>query len=231
MTTVGIILARGGSKRVPRKNMRTVGGQTLVERAIRSGAGLDRVYVSTDDDEIAQEAEWHGATVHRRHAIWARDTTTSEDAIADWWHALDLDAQPDVVVLLQPTSPLRERVHVDEAVQLLERTRADSVVSVVVDPLHHFAGRLRPREDGAEWMPFRPWEHRPRTQDLRHMGTENGAIFAWTRKHWKYVGRRDGGDCRAYVMRAIDSVDIDHEEDFALAEACLAARSAVSGRA
>jgi N-acylneuraminate cytidylyltransferase len=82
MTTVGIILARGGSKRVPRKNMRTVGGQTLVERAIRSGAGLDRVYVSTDDDEIAQEAEWHGATVHRRHAIWARDTTTSEDAIA-----------------------------------------------------------------------------------------------------------------------------------------------------
>ena len=189
------------------------------------------MYVSTDDDEIAQEAEWHGATVHRRHAIWARDTTTSEDAIADWWHALDLNAQPDVVVLLQPTSPLRERVHVDEAVQLLERTRADSVVSVVVDPLHHFAGRLRPREDGAEWMPFRPWDHRPRTQDLRHMGTENGAIFAWTRKHWRHVGRRDGGDCRAYVMRAIDSVDIDHEEDFALAEACLAARSAVSGRA
>ena len=221
MRTAAIIPARGGSKRVPRKNLARVGGRTLVERAIESAARCDAVWVSTDDVEIERVALDAGARVRRRPAIHARDESSTEDAITDWLgHLACLDEMPDVVVLLQPTSPLRTVEHVTEAVQLLARTGADSLASVTVDHAHHFAGRLIPSVDGVpRWRPDRPWSHRPRTQTVPPIAHENGAIWAFTAAHFRETGRRDGGRCLAYEMPRSVSIDIDGPDDLLVAEA------------
>lgn len=228
MKLAAFIPARGGSKRVPRKNLRRVGGKTLLERAIESAllAGIDRVYVSTDDDEIAVHATECGALAIRRPPELARDHSTTEEAITHWWRKLPADERPDAFVLLQPTSPLRSPRHVREAVGLLEATGADSVVSVTRSPMHAFAGRVRPREHAAEWRPDRPHEHRPQTQaaSVAQLGHENGAIWITTRALWERTSLRQGGDCRAYVMDAEDSIDIDTEADLTHANAVLDAR-------
>lgn len=227
MRLAAFIPARGGSKRVPRKNLRRVGGRTLVELAIASarGAGIERVYVSTDDSEIAVEAQQHGAIAIERPAELSADTSSTEEAITHWWRGLSLEERPDAFVLLQPTSPLRTWRHVSEAVSLLVQTGADSAVSVEVSPVHTFAGRVRPREHGAEWKPDRPHDYRPRTQEHRGIGHENGAIWVVRRELWERTGVRQGGDCRAYVMSREDSIDIDSESDLTHANAVLAARA------
>ena len=238
MKLAAFIPARGGSKRVPRKNLRRVGGKTLVERAIESarGAGIERIYVSTDSDEIAVEAQQHGAIAIERPRELSADTSSTEEAITHWWRGLALEDRPDAFVLLQPTSPLRTWQHVSEAVSLLVQSHADSVVSVEVSPVHAFAGRVRPRDTGSEWKPDRPHDYRPRTQDVRAIGHENGAIWVTRRELWERTGCRQGGDCRAYVMSREDSIDVDSEADLTHANAVLSARAAsaptveISGR-
>jgi N-acylneuraminate cytidylyltransferase len=229
MRTAAIIPARGGSKRVPRKNLALVGGRALVEHAIDAADCLDAVWVSTEDAEIAHVAEAVGALVRRRPDRLARDESSTEDVITDWLgHLAGRDELPDVVVLLQPTSPLRTVEHVADAVQLLARTGADSLCSVTVDHAHHFAGRLIPHVDGApRWRPDRPWAHRPRTQTVAPIAHENGAIWCFTLAHFRETGRRDGGRCVAYPMPKTASIDIDDADDLALANAMW---SAVHGR-
>lgn len=225
MRTAAIIPARGGSERLRDKNLRIVGDVSLVESAVASAVALDVAYVSTDSPAIACVGESVGARVLMRPPELATSKASTESVIHHWWRTLGLHERPDIIVLLQPTSPLRTRRHVKEAVDLLRRTGASSVVSVSVEPRAHFAGRLYPRDDARDFRPFRPWDWRPRTQDVRAIGVENGAIWAFTREHWETTGRRDGGKrCVAYEMSALDSIDIDTEEDLMLAEACLAVR-------
>jgi CMP-N-acetylneuraminic acid synthetase len=229
MRTAAIIPARGGSKRIPRKNLARVGDRTLVEHAIAAAARLDAAWVSTEDAEIAHVAEAMGALVRRRPDRLARDESSTEDVITDWLgHLAGRDELPDVVVLLQPTSPLRTVEHVVDAVQLLARTGADSLCSVTIDHAHHFAGRLIPHLDGApRWRPDRPFWNRPRTQTVAPIAHENGAIWAFTIDHFRVSGRRDGGRCVAYPMAKTVSIDIDDADDLALANAMW---SAVHGR-
>lgn len=230
MKLAALIPARGGSKRVPRKNLRRVGGRTLVELAVRCAidAGIPRVYVSTDDEEIAMHATECGAIAVRRPDELSRDTSSTEEAITHWWRKLPVEERPDTFVLLQPTSPLRTSQHVSEAVSLLVQSGADSVVSVTKSAMHAFAGRVRPREAGDEWKPDRPHDRRPMTQSasVAQIGHENGAIWALRRELWERTGYRQGGDCRAYVMSAEDSIDVDSESDLTHANAVLAARAA-----
>ena len=227
MTVLAFIPARGGSKRLPGKNLAMVGGCPLVGRAVVSASYCDRVVVSTDSEEVWQAARpsltaFATIGVHERHerpAPLASDSAQIEDALAHWWTRAA--EKPDVVVLLQPTSPLRTAQHVREAVQLLRDTDADSVVSVTLGHEHHFAGRLKPRDDlgGAmEWSPFRDvLAERPRTQDLRPVGAENGAIYVFTRRHWERTSNRLGGRMVAYPMDRWHSIDVDTEEDLRVA--------------
>jgi CMP-N-acetylneuraminic acid synthetase len=133
MDVLGLIPARGGSKGIPRKNLAPVGGKPLLEwtvEAARAATELTRVVVSTEDDEIAAAA---GVDVLRRPDELAEDETPMLDVIR---HAV-AELSPDVVVLLQPTSPLRRPEHIDAAVRLLLESDADAVVSVVAVP-HRF---------------------------------------------------------------------------------------------
>jgi CMP-N,N'-diacetyllegionaminic acid synthase len=212
---LGLIPARGGSKGIPRKNLAPVAGRPLLAwtvDAARGASELTDVVVSTEDDEIAAAA---GVGVLRRPAELAGDDTPMLDVVR---HAVDAFA-PAVVVLLQPTSPLRRAEHVDACVRLLLESGADSVVSVVEVP-HRYApeslmdvvdGRVVPR-GGA----------RSRQEKARVYARNGPAVLAL-----KAAGLGDdlyGGDCRPFVMDERDSLDVDTEFDLELADLLLRAR-------
>ena len=231
MKTAAIIPARGASKRIPRKNLQRLGGRTLVEHAIGAASLLDAAWVSTDDSEIAAVAERAGACVVMRPAHLATDTSPTEDAVRHWLGTLPTSERPDVVVLLQPSTPMLmpNRVAVvREAAWAAERH--DSVVAVEQSAHRAFDGRIYPRADSLpEWRPWRPIMSRPRTQDVRPMGTECGAFWAFRREHFERTGCRQGGDCRAYMLPRWSVVDIDESADLLAAEALLGMWRAVYG--
>jgi len=229
-----VIPARGGSKRLPRKNVRPLGGKPLIgwaiEAALASGC-FERVLVSTDDREIADAATRAGAWVpFLRPAALATDTASSVDVLV---HALEWVRQapppegfaPAVVGLIQPTSPFLRPGQIREACRLFDAGGFTTLGSMC-------AVRERP-----EWMfeidpecharPLDP-EHLPLPSSLLpNLFRENGAIYL-VRAGWLESARSlyDLPRHGALVMPAEDSVDIDTAEDWELAEARL--RSAPS---
>ena len=120
---LGVILARGGSKRVPRKNLRNLNGKPLVVHTILSALKchyLDEVIVSSDDRKILEISKKYGAKIIKRPKSLAKDKTKSSDALK---HVLEKTLNFDFVVLLQPTSPLRNEKHIFEAINLLEKKK------------------------------------------------------------------------------------------------------------
>ena len=224
MRTLAIIPARGGSKRIPGKNLAEVGGVSLVRRAIDVGAACDVVIVSTDESATEAHALAYLAggigAVHTRKPEHATDDAQLEPVIADVLAQVERipEAPFDAIVLLQPTSPFRTAAHVAEALRILRETGCDSVVSVTrLHSLHPtFNGYVA--EDGRYSLTSRGRRHvaeagRPRSQSLDHLAYENGAVYAFTRAHWERTGSRMGGDMRALVMHWSEAVDIDEPAD------------------
>ncbi len=228
LRTLAVIPARGGSTRIPRKNLAPLDGTPLLVhtlRAAQAARSLDAVVVSTDDAEIAACAEQHGAEVVWRPAALATAQAPSEPALR---HAiLEVEARRgeriEVAVMLQATSPLRGADRIEEAVALLRRTGCDAVTSVVADRRYYFLGDLL--ADGRFLPGFDP-EHRLRTQEIVPRYQENGAVYAMTRAQIIERGCRLGADTRAVVMREDESLDIDDPLDLAICEHVLRARRA-----
>lgn len=247
MRVAAFIPARGGSKRVPGKNLAVVGGVSLVVRAGLTAVdgGVDDVWISTDSEEIAEHVHMVNAPlrVHMRPAPLASDHAQIESAIAHWYTRLD--TKPDVIVLLQPTSPFRTAEHVRAALALLAATGCDSVIGVTQSHAPHFAGRMKPRETASyhclktghnenncslctprcawyEWQPFAPLasaDARPRTQDLPPRGWENGSLYVTRREAWERSGMRVSGNIAALPMSWVSGLDIDTQEDLDAARA------------
>ena len=226
--SIGIIPARGGSTGLPRKNIAPLGGKPLIAHTIeaaRAASSIQRIIVSTEDPEIAAVARKYGAEVpFLRPPELAGDATPS---LCVMQHALTHlrlaeGCEPEIVVLLQPTSPLRGPNDIDEAVSILEKTGADSVVSVCASEHHPAwmkrveAGRVRPfLEDGPEYT---------RRQDLPPVYRLNGAIYVTRPRIVIEENRILGRDTRAFVMNAESSVDIDSALDLQLASVILQQR-------
>lgn len=220
MSTFALIPARGGSKGIPRKNIRLMAGKPLIawtiEAALRS-ALLDAVVVSTEDEEIADIARQAGALVpFLRPAALAQDATPGIDPVL---HALRELPQFDAVLLLQPTSPLRDTADIDGCLRLARERAASSVVSVC-EPDSHPAWTYRLGEDLSMSALF---ETVPATrrQDLPVVGALNGAMYfansAWLQRTGKLVAP----ETLAYMMSREHSVDIDTPFDWKFAELLL----------
>jgi CMP-N,N'-diacetyllegionaminic acid synthase len=215
---VGLIPARGGSKGIPGKNLTPLAGKPLIAHTIEAAlaaAALTRTVVSTDSSEIARVARAQGAEVpFLRPAKLAADDTPMRDVVLHGLGALD---RCDVLVLLQPTSPLRRAEHVDEAVGLLLGSGADSVISVVEVPHRYSPGSLMELVDGRLVPTF--GDGPTRRQDKRPLYARNGPAVLAVRAEaaWKHAVLW-GGDCRPYVMAPRDSVDVDNAFDLELAE-------------
>ena len=219
MSVVGLVPARGGSKGIPRKNLATLAGKPLLHWTLAAAAAarsLDRVVVSTDDEEIGTLTEQLGAEVLGRPRALAGDEVPMLDVIR---HALGELGPVEVLVLLQPTSPLRRAEHVDEAVRLLRETGADSVVSVVEVP-HQFRPGSLMELDADGRLVGAPG---PATrQDKPVVYARNGPAVLALRPD-RLGNALYTGDCRPYVMGLRDSVDVDGPDDLRFAELLLSA--------
>lgn len=197
--------------------------------AARASRGLTRVVVSTDDEEIAGEARRLGVEVpFLRPPQLAVDETPMLDVLVNLVTTLETREQyrPDVLVLLQPTSPFRRAQHIDDAIELLTSSGADSVVSVTQVP-HQFtpSSLMRLQQDRLV-----PWAEGPvptRRQDKPLLFARNGPAVLAVRTS-VISDRRTlyGEDTRALVMSRADSLDIDDALDLELASLLMAARSA-----
>jgi N-acylneuraminate cytidylyltransferase len=225
---VAIIPARGGSKGIPRKNLIDLGGKPVIAHTIehaRSAPSVQRIIVSTDDDEIAGVAAMFGAEVVRRPSEISGDTSRSEAAIVHVLEELSRTEryEPDLVVFLQATSPLRRPEDVQAAIDLLVRENADSLFSAC-----RFHGFLWRRE-GERWVSVDfDYERRPRRQERPEEVMENGSIFVF--KPWVLQTHNDrmGGKIAAYLMPAINSFELDQPEDVELIRGLMARRRAAS---
>jgi CMP-N,N'-diacetyllegionaminic acid synthase len=224
MRVLAVIPARGGSKGVPGKNVRPLGGRPLIQHTIDAAAAARRLtdrIVSTDDERIAALARELGAEVpFLRPAELATDRAAAIPVLLHAVHFMEeaRGERYDAVMMLQPTTPLRTAADIDAAVERLEASGADSVISVVDVEGHHPARMKYLDGDRLVDPPFgEAYENQPR-QELTPMYIRNGAIYLTRRD--VLVERRSlkGGDCRALVMPVRRSVNIDSEDDFAFAE-------------
>lgn len=222
MRILGIIPARGGSKGVPRKNIRELAGKPLIVWTLEAAKGsrLARVIVSTDDPEIAATAERRGAeTPFLRPADLATD---SARAIPVLQHAVrhceEAGDKFDAVMMLQPTSPMRLASDIDGAIAKMEADAAcTSVISVV--PVGEFhPARMKYLEDGLLIDPpfCEAYENQPR-QELVPMYIRSGAIYLVRRDTLMEQSSLKGTRCLGQVMPRNRSVNIDAPLDFELA--------------
>lgn len=231
---LGIVPARSGSKGVPEKNVRELAGRPLLDytaRAARESGVIDRLVLSTDSPEIADVGRRAGLEVpFLRPVRLAADDTPMLPVVQHAIDALAADGwEADIVVLLQPTSPLRRAEHVRAAVNLLRDTNADSVVTVVEVPRHLSPDYVMKMEDG-RLRPFLPEGARvTRRQDARPAYSRDGTVYAcWARTIGR-TGSLYGDDCRPLVIDACDSLSIDSPADWDAAERMLARRGAGGG--
>jgi CMP-N,N'-diacetyllegionaminic acid synthase len=225
---LGLIPARGGSRGIPGKNLRLLGGRSLVARAVESGLEsrlVSRLILSTDSGPIAEEGRRAGAEVpFLRPAELAKDETPTALVVAHAlkWLEENEGTRPDILVLLQPTAPLRQARHIDEALSLLVSEGARSVVSVTPVPGHYHPSWQFSIRDGALFPFMETGKVPPRRQDLPQTYTRNGAIYAAWTETWLTGTMAYGSGCVPYLMMPEESVNIDSPEDLELAEFLLA---------
>ncbi len=222
-TFLAIIPARGGSKRLPRKNILDLNGKPLIAWSIEAALNskyIDRVVVSTDDNEIALISKKYGAEVpFMRPLELSGDASNSASVVKDMIHRLsDMGENYECVMLLQPTSPLRDARHIDCAIKSLIDKGANSIVSVceVKHPV--------------EWTNTIPSNlllddfltnkvKNKRSQDFPRRYQLNGAIYLLKIK--KFLDEESlflQSKCYAQIMEYRNSVDIDDADDLLLAE-------------
>lgn len=228
---LAVIPARSGSKGVPMKNIRHLAGRPLVaytaEAALRSAFGL-RVVVSTDDARMAEVAQAAGAEVpFLRPRDLARDETPMLPVIQHTlqWLKQQEDYEPELVVLLQPTSPFRTAGHIDAGIRLLLETGADSVISVCAAEHSPYWMWVLDDEGRARRFVESDQEYLSR-QEMPSVYRPNGALYVTRRSTIVDEHRLLGDDLRALIMDRYASVDIDDEVDFCLAELLMERRRA-----
>lgn len=215
---VAVIPARGGSLRLPRKNLLLLNGEPLIAHTImqaRRTRAIADVFVSTDDEEIASTARHYGAGVVRRPPELSTDIASSESALI---HAIGEIERVggrtySAVVMLQCTSPLRFPGDIDAAVRLFESERADSLVSAC--PTKNFYWRKR--EGLAEPTNY-DFRNRVRSQDVEPLFQENGSIYITRTALLRESNCRLGGRIVIYAMNFWCGFEIDDADDFALVE-------------
>jgi len=217
-----IIPARGGSKGVPRKNIKILGGKPLIQYtldALKESGVIGRIVVSTEDSEIADIVKSLGIDVVYRPEELAGDTVLTEPVME---HVVDYlketeGYEPEYVSLVQCTSPFLSSDVIRKAVSKVLDDGFDSCITVFEPDGYEYKWK----KDGDVFIPDHDVENRPRRQDLNLPHHENGAFYITKRELFKETLNRFGGNkariC-AVEMSQRDSLQIDSEYDFYLAE-------------
>lgn len=229
MNIVGIILARGGSKRVPRKNIKLLCGKPLVAHTIdtaHKSRYINKVVLSTEDIEIKQIGVEFGAEIVDRPVELAQDETKSSPCMVHAVEELEKRGyKPDIIILLQPTTPTKTHNMIDEVIDTLINSEYDSVFT---GQKISYTMALWKKCHNGKTIGLYDYHLRPRWQDVHlneEIWTENGAIYAIKREafleHKDFIGENP------FIFETPPIVDIDTEEDFRQCEEILRARGDV----
>ncbi|MBQ9550856.1 MAG: acylneuraminate cytidylyltransferase family protein [Lachnospiraceae bacterium] len=225
MEILSIIPARGGSKGIPKKNMALLCGQPLIKYtfdAAKKSRLITRIILSTDDKDFAEYGRENGIEALMRPEELAGDRTPMKDVINYHLDALEKSGYKcDILILLQPTSPLRTEKHIDQALQgLIDEREADATVSVVDVPHEYLPQKLMElKEDGSLKFFRSDGEKYTTRQELPHLYARNGAaVYAVYTESYRKTGSLYGTRCIPYFMKPEESVDVDGYFDLFLAE-------------
>ena len=219
MKYLAIIPARGGSKRLPNKNILDLNGKPLIAwsiEAAKKSKYIDDIVVTSDREKILDIAKKYNVKNVKRPDYLASDIATTFDAIN---HTIkNLKEKYEYIVLLQPTSPLRNEKHIDESIKLLEKKNADAVISVCETDHSPLWSNTLPEDLNMSNF-LRDEVKNKRSQDLPKFYRLNGAIYIC--KTDKLLEEKTffiKNNIYAYIMDRKSSIDIDDEIDFKLAE-------------
>lgn len=226
MKILGLIPARGGSKRIPKKNIRLLGRKPLIAytiEAAKKSKHINRIVVSTDSEKIASVAEQHGAEVPflRPKDISKSDSTEMqffEHALN--WFSENENYEPDLIALLYPTSPFRKPESIDKAVEkMMKHPEADSLRSIRLCSEHPYKmwvienGYLKPFVKGKD-----PNIHTFSYQLLPKVYIQNASIYITRPSTIRNKKSPTGDIIIPFIMDEMESVDINTQHDFQLAE-------------
>lgn len=220
MKVLGLITARGGSKGVPRKNIRSLCGKPLLAYTAESALAakeLDRVILSTEDEEIAEVGRRYGIDVpFMRPEELSQDNTPSLPVVLHALRVMERQGEHyEAVCLLQPTNPLRRAEDIDACVKMLKLTGVDSVVSVLPVPTEYNPKWVYWLDSHGHLM-LSSGEKEPiaRRQDLPPAFHRDGSIYVTQREVIFQCGSLYGSNIQGYVMNPEFSANIDTEEDW-----------------
>lgn len=229
---LAIIPARGGSKGVPRKNIKDLAGKPLIYHTIKAAKEsnyIDRIIVSTDDEEIAEVALKYGAEVP-----FLRPDELSTDnakAIDNYIYTIDRLSKMnkginliEEFIVLQPTSPMRTSFDIDNAIGIFYKNNADTVISVVKSE-HPPTWYKRISKDGILEDYFEATDNSLNRQEVEETFLPNGAIYVFKYKALKENYGYYNSKTYPYIMSQDNSVDIDTIIDFRIAELMITLRS------
>ncbi len=220
MNILAIIPARGGSKGIPRKNIKFLAGKPLIAYSIETVAKskyVDKIVVSTEDPEIKDISKSYGVEIINRPKELAKDDSPTIDAVAHSLNSLEKDGYlADIIVLLQPTSPLRTEFDIDNSIDIFMKNNCEAVVSIcTLDHSPHLSFKI---EKGYLKSFFGNKYLSTRRQDLPLLYRPNGAIYIIKpRTLYKYKSFYPPNTI-PYIMPIERSIDIDNEFDFFLSE-------------
>lgn len=218
MKTIAIIPARGGSKGIPRKNIKKLNGKPLIAYSIEAALNsknIDKVILSTDDEEISRIGKSYGAEIIKRPLEISGDETPTEHVIehAINWLETHQNYKSDIILLLQPTSPLRNNTDIDNSLRIFFEDDLDSLLSVT-----SFDGFIW-KSNGKKVFPINyDFKNRPRRQDKENEFLENGAIYIFKTELFKKFKNRLFGKIGIYSMSREFSTEIDNDFEFWICE-------------
>jgi len=221
MNILAIIPARGGSKGIPKKNVKSFAGKPLISHSINvanKSTYITRIIVSTEDIEISEISMEYGAEILDRPQNLAGDDSSTIDVILHSLNLLKLNENyiPDIVVLIQPTSPLRLIKDIDDSIKLFINNNCDSVISVCeVEPSPYWGLKI---EKNYLKPAFGEKYLESKRQDLPKLYVPNGSIFISKPQIIKKFSSFQTEKTMAYLMPPERSVDIDNDLDFIFAE-------------
>jgi CMP-N,N'-diacetyllegionaminic acid synthase len=220
---LAVVPARSGSKEIQNKNLRNLAGRPLLAYtvdALRGSGCVDRAILTTDSEEIAELGRRLGLEVpFLRPSELAADDTPMQPVIEHAVAQVEQDGwRPDVIVLLQPTAPLRRGEHIRRAVEVLVETGSSSVVSVVEIP-RHYAPEYAMRVKDGRLLPYlAESQHVTRRQDVKPAYSRDGTVYAVRRDVLMEEHDLYGTDCRALILEHQESINLDTLSDWDLAE-------------
>jgi len=213
---IAIIPARGGSKGIPKKNIINFLNKPLISHSIeyaKTSKLINDIYVSTDDKNIATIGLENSAKIIKRPDNLSNDTASTESVIL---HLLnEINNKPDVIVLLQPTSPLRPKGSLDKALEYFFLGKHDSLLSI--SPTHRFFWNIKDKQA----IPKYDFKNRPRRQDIKDSDVnyvENGSLYISTYDNLINKNNRLGGDIGYIIFDEEYSFEIDTYTDLKILE-------------